>query len=255
MKTLVTFILVTISFITLIKAELSTVAANGDAFSIVRTVSGNDSLIYVLQRTSQKGEIAVLWQSAPQRLTQNSGLVPQPSVLSLSPITAICEEQNQISLLVLDGESDALVFRFNPLAKKLTPVRINNVMRAGDPPGELRFRHHGELIFGSPESSSEKLIRFDDEGNISQDFRATKGASEIVTLVSSGGSTDGPLDPSSISSKVNHPSPVQPAAAKKRAEANPKGQSQIKEPGSLTIWSIVFVLSVAAVVLLLKGKK
>jgi hypothetical protein len=236
----------------LLGAEQCMSAANGDAFTIIRTPNENNTLVYQLRRTPQNGGETVLWSSVPQcpqGQGKNSELLPQPSLLVLSPISAMHEQMGELSLLVFEGESDAFVFRFGVLATQTTPVRIRGIWRAGDSTrgytGEVRFRNHGELILVSSESSTGNLVRFDALGNITEDSRAEKGVSGALKLVSTGISSKKPPTPDTTSPESN----LSPAS-KKAPEVKSSPPSRSEEPISATPWSLIIVLIAAALGLL-----
>jgi hypothetical protein len=149
-------------------ADEGVVAKNGDRYSLSKSKDSSGKTIYELQRTSPSDEVTTLWHKGPR--TGPSPL-PEPAPFLLSPIAAICDEGNEISLLVFTQETDALVFRFASSAATATPVKIRSLIRAGDPSHGLRFKRHGELVFENPVDSIEKLVRFDSKGNIATDFR------------------------------------------------------------------------------------
>lgn len=223
-------------------------AANGDTFTITKTPNENNTLIYELRRTTQDGRETVLWRSAPQGKGNNSELLPRPSPLELSPISAMHEQMGELSLLAFEGEADALVFRFGISATQAAPVRIRDIWRGGDSTagytGEVRFRSHGELILFSSQSSTENLVRFDALGNITEDFRAEKnGPGELISFTTGVGSKEPPT-PDTTSPESN----LSPAP-KKAPEVKPAPPPN-EEPTSSTPWSIIVVLSVAAIGLL-----
>jgi hypothetical protein len=158
----------------------SSFTRSGNAYSL-NVVDNHDpsNPIYELRRTNPVGLSSVLWRNIPDSRPKTPGLTI--IALELSPIMASIEEDNETSLLIFDGPSDALVFRFPSDATQASYARIKYLRRGRDPVAPLRFKHHGVLYFDTGNPSAEQVIQFDEEGIITHDFRPPTGLSGRTT--------------------------------------------------------------------------
>jgi hypothetical protein len=232
MNGLVIILLTSLELVSVAQPQKPIVSDNGNAFAIVRTKDQTNKLVYELQRTASNGAKTTLWRSTAQA----------PGLGLMSDITTIFEDQGQISLLLLQDEASVVVFQFPSTASSIMPIYLHSLLRGSDDASKLRFKHHGELICESPQSSSENVISFDTQGNITDDFRTAKAAPGTVTLVSSGGSS--PVTP--LARTVNPPLPVVPAPGPNKAfEAKPMARPPRDELNSSTPWSIIVLVIVS----------
>ena len=155
------------------------VSKDGHVYSLEVTSRDERFPLFELRRRSPSGDVPVLWQSPRQPEEILPGLFA--ASLDLSPIWDLYEENGEISLLVFDEANDGLVFRFSSTATEANPVRIPNIRKgASQPPGRLRFKHHGELYFdvpNTPDSAEKYAIRFEKDGRVTHDFGAPPGVS------------------------------------------------------------------------------
>jgi hypothetical protein len=220
-------------------------ASNGDGFSLVKTVIQDDAYVYELRRTSRDGKVGILWKSA----VQSKGTKPWPdslfSQLALEPIDLIYEHGGELSLLGFVSESDdAFVFRFAVSATITTPVRIRGVRRFDASVNEytgFRFKNHGELGMVWSGTGAEELIRFDQQGNITDDLRTQKTTGIVYTRDTSVQPAVKPVRPANFTA---NPDALE---GNKHPETKPlptPNEKSISTPN----WSIIAATTIIAVV-------
>ena len=238
------------------------VSKDGHVYSLEVTSREERFPLFELRRRSPSGDVPVLWQSPRQPEEILPGLFA--GSLSLSPVWDLYEENGEISLLVFDGASDGLVFKFSPTAPQANPVRIRSLRNGmSDPVGRLRFKHHGELYFDVekvPDSAEKNVIRFARDGHKTYDFRdPERYRPDRPTIVISNGSgfrivngpvkpdveSPAPLDRSTVA--PDRPSPSPTLEAPKRDSAFPDATSAPSRPAPAQDSWIVLSIGLAAV--------